>query len=176
MVRVAVVSLLVLGLLLALLYAVGSGVFGEEWHAGVPTEATIPGEVLSQRERAQRVAASLAGETVPRQILFGDLHVHSSFSTDAFFLSLPLSGGDGARPVSDACDFARFCSALDFWSINDHDLALTPRRWRETVEAMRQCDAVSGEGAQPDVVPFLGWEWTQIGNTRRITGDTRTWC
>jgi hypothetical protein len=165
MVRVAVVSLLGLALLLALLYAVGTGVFGEEWHAGVPTEATIPGEVLSQRERAQRVAASLAGEVAPRQILFGDLHVHSSFSTDAFFLALPLSGGDGARPVSDACDFARFCSALDFWSINDHDLALTPRRWRETVEAMRQCDAVSGEGAQPDVVPFLGWEWTQIGNT-----------
>ncbi len=153
------------GLLVALVFLAGQGRFGELWHEGVPTAEPIPAEVVAERSRLQGVSARLAGVAEPRQILFGDLHVHSTFSTDAFLMSLPLNGGDGARPVSDACDFARYCSALDFWSINDHGLALTPRRWRETLESMRQCDAVAGTGDTPDVIPFLGWEWTQVGTT-----------
>jgi len=101
----------------------------------------------------------------PKQVLFGDLHVHTTFSTDAFLWSLPMVQGEGAHPVADACDYARFCSALDFWSINDHAEAGTPRRWRETREAMRQCDAVAGDPANPDVAVFLGWEWSQVGRT-----------
>ena len=31
-----------------------------------------------------------------------------------------MAGGEGAHPVSDACDYARFCSGLDFWAITDH--------------------------------------------------------
>ena len=114
-----------------------------------------------QRAQAQSEAADAVGVPRPKQILFGDLHVHSTFSLDAFMMALPTGGGEGAHPVSDACDFARHCSALDFWSINDHALAQTPRSWQETVTAMRQCDAIGGD--DPDVIPFLGWEWTQIG-------------
>jgi hypothetical protein len=80
-------------------------------------------------------------------------------------MSLPMAGGDGAYPVGDACDFARYCSALDFWSINDHAEGLTQRRWQETVDSIRQCNAVAGSKNAPDVVAFLGWEWTQIGST-----------
>ncbi|GIS32520.1 MAG: hypothetical protein Ct9H90mP4_04340 [Gammaproteobacteria bacterium] len=39
---------------------------------------------------------------------------------DAAFLNLPILGGEGSNPVSDACNFARFCSNLDFFSISDH--------------------------------------------------------
>jgi hypothetical protein len=117
----------------------------------------VPGEVA----RATRPTPA----TVGRQILFGDLHVHTTFSADAFLFSLPILGGEGAHPPADACDFARFCSALDFWSINDHAEALTPEHWQETVESIRACNEQAGDPANPDVVAFLGWEWTQVGAT-----------
>jgi hypothetical protein len=163
--RILVILVVLVVLALGVLRFLGSGVLGEAQTGGRPTNATIPPEVTEARGLAQSAAAREAGVSEPGQILFGDLHVHSTFSTDAFMMSLPLSGGDGARPVSDACDYARFCSALDFWSINDHALALSPRRWDETVEAIRECNEVSGDAENPDVSAFLGWEWTQVGTT-----------
>ncbi|MCZ6781864.1 MAG: DUF3604 domain-containing protein [Proteobacteria bacterium] len=106
-----------------------------------------------------------SNESAAKQILFGDLHVHTTFSLDAFLHSLPLMQGEGAHPPADACDFARFCSALDFFSLNDHAESLSPRHWRESREAVRQCNAIAGDSANPDLVAFLGWEWTQMGAT-----------
>ena len=88
------------------------------------------------------------GRRAASQILFGDLHVHTTVSGDAFLLSLPMLGGEGAHPQGDACDYARFCSALDFWSITDHAESLTLRRWRETIESIRQCNAVASDARQ----------------------------
>jgi len=141
------------------------GLYGVHEGAGTVTDARIPAPVIAARARAQLNAAKALTEGQPKQILFGDLHVHTTFSTDAFLWSLPMLQGEGAHPVADACDYARFCSGLDFWSINDHAEASTPRRWRETREAMRQCNAVSGDAANPDVAVFLGWEWSQVGRT-----------
>ena len=121
--------------------------------------------LLGEHEGPGQVTATPVPDAVPgRQILFGDLHVHTTFSTDAFASSLPLMQGSGAHPPADACDYARFCSGLDFWSINDHAENLTPRHWAETVDSIRQCNAVTTPEA-PDVVAFLGWEWTQVGQT-----------
>jgi hypothetical protein len=158
--------LLALALLsLAVVYGVGLGFFGEDQHAGSPSAKAVSKAVVDFRKDAQSDAAVEVGVARPKQILFGDLHVHSTFSFDAFTLSLPMSGGDGAHPVSDACDFARHCSSLDFWSINDHAITLTPRRWRETVDAIRQCNDIAGSESSPDLVTYLGWEWTQVGAT-----------
>ena len=65
-------------------------------------------------------------------------------------MSLPITGGNGVHPVADACDFARHCSALDFWSINDHAEATTPKRWMETKETIRKCNALNVDPANPD--------------------------
>ncbi len=154
-------------LLIVILYAGGAWrhLYGEHLGAGTATNKAVPPAVLAERHTAQSAAAGAVGAPAEKQILFGDLHVHTTFSTDAFLWSLPMVQGEGAHPVADACDFARFCSALDFWSINDHAEATTPRRWKETREAIRQCNAVSGDPSNPDVAVFLGWEWSQVGAT-----------
>ena len=161
--------LLVVFLILGVLYLwfdyVGSGGLGEHEAPGVVTAQ--PRDPIATAASAEAVATAADEMLVarPKQILFGDLHVHTTFSFDAFMLSLPLQGGEGSHPPADACDFARFCSALDFWSINDHAESITPRHWDETVESIRQCNAVAGDPSAPDTVAFLGWEWTQVGTT-----------
>ncbi|MDJ0849991.1 MAG: DUF3604 domain-containing protein [Myxococcota bacterium] len=160
---------LALGLLallaFAFLYYVGLGLDVEPGTAGVPAAPAVDPSLTAERSAKLAEAAKQVGVARPKQILFGDLHVHSTFSFDAFQMSLPMSGGDGAHPVSDACDFARHCAALDFWSINDHGVTLTPRRWNETVDAIRQCNEIAGDWSNPDLVSYLGWEWTQVGTT-----------
>ena len=168
--KLVVRILLALGVVVAGvgLYVLGARLhaYGEHEGAGTPLDKHLPEAVVRARARAeQRAAAALTTTPPARQVLFGDLHVHTTFSTDAFLWSLPMAGGEGAHPVSDACDFARFCSGLDFWSINDHAEATTPRRWQETREAIRECNAVAGDPENPDVVAFLGWEWSQVGIT-----------
>src|SRR5262245_17519121 len=147
----------------ALLLLAGRGLFGSHRPAGsVAARARSAASVAAEAER-ERAAAAHALAPAQKQILFGDLHAHTTFSLDAFYMSLPIATGEGAHPPADACDFARFCSALDFWSINDHAEGLTPAQWRETVESIRQCNAVAQDPANPDTVAFLGWEWTQAG-------------
>ncbi len=142
-----------------------SGWFGEHEAPGEITKRRVPEKIIAAREDAQKKTAKGIDAEPGKQILFGDLHVHTTFSTDAFLTSLPILNGEGAHPPADACDYARYCSALDFWSINDHAEGITPQHWAETVESMRQCNEVAGDASNPDVVAFLGWEWTQVGRT-----------
>ncbi len=149
------------------LYGVGAGWFGETEGAGEIRGRSVHASIVGRRAQLQRRAhESLdVGAHAEKQILFGDLHVHTTFSFDAFLLGLPMLGGEGAHPPADACDFARHCSALDFYSLNDHAEYLTPELWRESVESVRQCNAVAGDPVNPDLVSYLGWEWSQIGTT-----------
>jgi hypothetical protein len=138
------------------------GWLGAERDAGTITGKVIPAAVIAARGQAVAAVAP-AGES--DQILFGDLHVHTTYSSDAFQWALPILGGPGVHPVGDACDFARYCSGLDFWAITDHAESGTPYRWKQTRNAIRQCQAVSGNAAAPDLVSFIGFEWTQVGRT-----------
>ncbi len=151
--------------------AAAAGCKGKHLGPGEISGNKVPDEVVKSRGEVQRAALhQLAPDAGPaeesEQILFGDLHVHTTFSADAFMRSLPMLQGEGAHPPADACDYARFCSNLDFWSINDHAEAISPQHWKETKESIRQCNAAAGDPRNPDIVAFLGWEWTQVGQTK----------
>jgi len=144
-----------------------AGCRGEHQGPGEIQGKAVPAPVVAARQQAEATTArALAPDSPPdKQILFGDLHVHTTFSPDAFMRSLPFLNGEGVRPPADACDYARYCSGLDFWSINDHAEGVSPRHWQETKDSIRQCNAIAGDPQNPDVVAFLGWEWTQVGQT-----------
>ncbi|MDE0884920.1 MAG: DUF3604 domain-containing protein [Myxococcota bacterium] len=135
--------------------------------------AAKPPAVVAAGLEEQRAAISQwedrveSGErgAAAKQILFGDLHVHSTFSQDAFIFSLPLIGGEGAHPPADACDFARYCANLDFFALTDHAEALSPEHYEVSKESIRQCNARSGDSKNPDLVAFMGFEWSQAGLT-----------
>lgn len=146
--RFVSILLIALALLLSYAWLGGKGHLGEHQALGIVHPEPRP----------------TSPPTLDKQILFGDFHVHTTWSNDAYLASLPISGGEGSHPPADACDYARFCSALDFWSINDHAVSLDQRRWREIKDSIRACNAVT-EDSNPDVVAFLGYEWTQSDPT-----------
>lgn len=156
-----------LGLFLLVLAAlfIGSGGLGTHEGPGEITGKPISPAIVTSRTDSQADTGQALGVQDSRPILFGDFHTHTTLSMDAFMTSLNFAVGEGSHPQADACDFARYCSALDFWSINDHAEFLTPRRWRETVESIRECNARAPDPDNPDTVAFLGWEWTNIGTT-----------
>jgi len=130
-------------------------------------DAALEAAALGQSEAVLELEASsgAARALAVKRILFGDFHVHTTYSIDAFMFSLPILAGEGAHPPADACDFARYCAALDFFALTDHAEGLTPLHWELEKESMRQCDERGGDPSDPDLVAFLGFEWTQVGPT-----------
>ena len=130
---------------------------------GQVTPKSLPIKLVKGRITSQQKAAKLLKQDNGKHILFGDTHVHTTYSPDAFKMSLPIMhGSDGAFPPAAACDYARFVSQLDFYFLTDHAESYTPKVWADQVASIRQCAQMT-DLENPDVIPFIGWEWTQVG-------------
>ena len=155
----------------ALLLLCWVGCEGSDQPAGEIAGARRPAQVAAAQRppsatRSARSPRRARRREADKEILFGDLHVHTTYSVDAFLFGLPLFGGEGTHPPADACDFARYCSELDFFSLNDHAegsdaVALAAARSRACASATR-ARAIPRD---PDLVAYVGWEWTQSGTT-----------
>lgn len=144
----------------------------QQWWSETPldpvreTAQRLPAEVIAARTMAHSSAGHEPAPEDAKQILFGDTHVHTTNSADAFMYSLPLMhGAVGAFPPAYACDYARFVSQLDFYFLTDHAESFTPAQWQDAIRSVRQCNQLAGQTSNPDLVAFIGWEWTQVGAT-----------
>ena len=144
----------------------------QQWWSETPldrareTSTHLSEEVIAARTRAHSSLGQSPGLAAEKQILFGDTHVHTTNSADAFMYSLPLMhGAVGAFPPAYACDYARFVSQLDFYFLTDHAESFTPSQWQDAIRSVRQCNQLAGDTSNPDLVAFIGWEWTQVGAT-----------
>jgi len=92
---------------------------GDPFEPGKVSTTRTPQAVVEGRVAEQRSVRQGFGIESPKQILFGDMHVHSTYSVDAFRFSLPLmQGSRGASPPADACDSPLYTSPIRAYDLN----------------------------------------------------------
>jgi len=94
-------------------------------------------------------------------IYWGDLHVHTAYSLDAW-----ASGWTRGRYLKEAGIFALYCAKLDFVAFTDHSEMLTNADyWKDAIATARAMNEAAGRSldgnGDPAIVVFPGWEWTQ---------------
>jgi hypothetical protein len=94
-------------------------------------------------------------------VYWGDLHVHTMFSLDAWVMFMAPG-----NLVDEAGQYAAHCARLDFYSCTDHAEALTRNDyWDESIRAAQYFNQYGRDNPAPDgdpsIIAFTGWEWTQ---------------
>ena len=153
----------------ALLLLCWAGCEGSDQPAGEIEGARRPpmrggagGRAADAGARSRRRAQSAEAD---KRILFGDLHVHTTYSIDAFIYALPHLRRRGRAPAGRRLRLRPLLLAARLL------LAQRPRRGAHardvgsSKQSLRECNERAGDRADPDLVAFVGWEWTQVGRT-----------
>ena len=166
MARLGVALAALLALALLVVFAAGRGWLAPAQGAGVAqAPARDPAEVRAREQRVARAAEDV-GAARPKQILFGDLHVHTTFSADAFQASLPMvrrrRRAPGRRRLRLRALLLGARLLVDQRPRRDADAAALVGDDRGDPPVQRGRRATR---RIPTSSSFLGWEWTQMGTT-----------
>ncbi|MBI1854055.1 MAG: DUF3604 domain-containing protein [Planctomycetes bacterium] len=112
----------------------------------------------------------------------GDLHIHTSFSADAYAQianSDPNTGPTYRNPAYSYA-YARDVQGLDFAAVTDHAESLTDDLWMQTQSMADSADDPNGVRG-PRFVALKGWEWSstatfQNGQLTRGYGHRNVIC
>ena len=126
-------------------------------------------------------------------IYWGDTHVHTRFSFDAYVTMSqserdefdPIAGElEFARDIREACDFGHYCSRIDFMASTEHAENVPESLWVTIKDQLRACRVAYGPAVTPEeglrpLHAFAGWEWTQgnpdaTGNPPPLLDSSRT--
>ena len=140
-------------------------------------DVAIPALADAASEDAAQPDPTVSEQTV---VVFGDTHVHTRYSLDAFSFMALEGELQHDRDVLEACHYARYCSGLDFFVSSEHAEFLTPSTWVEVKDQVRRCNAetqaLDGDGG---FAAYTGFEWSQAptvaGQDLPGLTDAQTW-
>ena len=142
----------------------------------------IPGEPVAPADALTNPYAPYVGEDFPRNLYWGDLHVHTRLSADAYSLgnrtldpATAYRYAKGEEVQTASKQFARLSRPLDFLLISDHasflgavkaqSEQLPPEEWQSKVLQMLSDFGNGISGAKPVFQDnaFLKTVWQEVG-------------